>query len=91
MILKPRFRIGKSLAKEGKIDIAILVFFHHSIPSSGASEKIGKLMVAFADDLKPVRSVSEGNIAVLSGMRETRTGDTLVARHVELKRGSDHE
>ena len=41
------------------------------------TEKIGKLSVATADDLKPVNRVECGNIAVLSGLKNTITGDTL--------------
>ncbi len=45
----------------------------------GVSEKASRLMVAFADDFKSVSSVGEGNIAVIAGLKETVTGDTLTA------------
>ena len=44
----------------------------------GIAEKITKLMVAFADDFKDVKEVTDGNIAVVSGLNESITGDTLV-------------
>lgn len=44
----------------------------------GTSEKVTQLMVAFADDFKAVSAVEAGNIAVIGGLRETFTGDTLV-------------
>ena len=51
------------------------------------SEKIGKLHVAFADDLKPVSSVKAGQIAVTTGLKQTGTGDVLVSpdlKHLDL-------
>lgn len=47
--------------------------------SKGTSEKVTSLMVAFADDFKPVKEVTSGNIAIVAGMRETGTGDTLLS------------
>ena len=44
-----------------------------------------RLLVAFADDFRPVSQVTEGNIAVLSGLKETSTGDTLVASQREAR------
>ncbi|TRY62967.1 hypothetical protein TCAL_04925 [Tigriopus californicus] len=44
----------------------------------GTSEKVTQLMVAFADDFKAVSAVEAGNIAVIGGLRDTFTGDTLV-------------
>jgi elongation factor G len=43
-----------------------------------AAEKTVRLMIAFADDFKVVKEVAAGNIAVVSGLKETITGDTLV-------------
>ena len=43
-----------------------------------SSEKVGKLMVAFADDFRTVREIGAGGIAVISGLKETVTGDTIV-------------
>jgi len=42
------------------------------------SEKVGKLMIAFADDFREVSAVGAGNIAVISGLKLSITGDTLV-------------
>jgi len=47
--------------------------------SKERSERVGKLLVAFADEFKAVKEVTEGNIAVVCGLKETYTGDTLVA------------
>ncbi len=44
-----------------------------------------RLTVAFADDFKNVREVGEGNIAVLSGLKDTFTGDTLVTSSAVAK------
>jgi len=48
-------------------------------------EKIGKLMVAFANDMNDVPWVDMGNFAVISGLKETRTGDTLASSASEAK------
>lgn len=45
----------------------------------GKSERITKLYIAFADEFKEVPSVSYGNIAVVSGLEGTITGDTLTS------------
>ncbi|XP_035230319.1 ribosome-releasing factor 2, mitochondrial-like [Stegodyphus dumicola] len=42
-----------------------------------SAEKIGKLMVALANDFQEVPSLSAGNIAVVTGLKETITGDLL--------------
>ena len=44
----------------------------------GTNEKVGKLMVAFADDFRAVKEIGAGGIAVISGLKETVTGDTIV-------------
>ncbi|XP_068241002.1 ribosome-releasing factor 2, mitochondrial [Palaemon carinicauda] len=43
------------------------------------TEKIGRVMIAFADEFKEVASIKSGNIVVVTGLKGTRTGDTLVA------------
>jgi len=43
------------------------------------SEKVIKLMVAFADEFREVEEISAGNIAVISGLKLATTGDTIVA------------
>ena len=43
-----------------------------------SNEKVGKLMVAFADDFRAVKEIGAGGIAVISGLKETVTGDTIV-------------
>ena len=43
-----------------------------------SNEKVGKLMVAFADEFKAVNEIGAGGIAVISGLKETVTGDTIV-------------
>ena len=47
--------------------------------SKQVKERIMKLFVPSADDFTPVSFVAAGGIAVLMGLKETRTGDTLVA------------
>jgi len=42
------------------------------------SDKVGKLMVAFADDFREVGEVTAGNIAVIAGLKLSMTGDTVV-------------
>ena len=53
--------------------------------SKAVNERVGKLMVAFADDFKAVKAVTEGNIAVISGLKDTSTGDTLVLNSAVAK------
>ncbi|EYB82093.1 hypothetical protein Y032_0367g38 [Ancylostoma ceylanicum] len=48
--------------------------------SRGTSEGPVKLFIAQSSELIPVTSVSEGNIAVVSGLSSAVTGDTLLAR-----------
>ncbi|KAK4016807.1 hypothetical protein OUZ56_031775 [Daphnia magna] len=43
------------------------------------TEKSGRLYVAHADELNEIQSLSEGNIAVLSGLKDTVTGDTITS------------
>lgn len=42
-------------------------------------ERPSKLLRAYADDFKEVDEVNAGDVAVLLGLRHTRTGDTLIA------------
>merc|ERR1719186_2229024 len=51
----------------------------------GKSEKIGKLMIAFADEFREVGAVSAGDIAVVSGLKLSTTGDTLVPSAAEAR------
>lgn len=46
--------------------------------SKGHTERVANLMIAFADDFKNVSEVTQGNIAVIAGLKMTSTGDTLV-------------
>ncbi|XP_046440167.1 ribosome-releasing factor 2, mitochondrial-like [Daphnia pulex] len=47
--------------------------------SRDTTEKTGRLYVASADELNEVQSLSEGNIAVVTGLKGTVTGDTLTS------------
>ncbi|OWA51330.1 Ribosome-releasing factor 2, mitochondrial [Hypsibius exemplaris] len=42
-------------------------------------ERVVKVMEAYADELKEIPEATEGNMAVVSGLSATITGDTLVA------------
>ncbi|CAB4069981.1 fusA [Lepeophtheirus salmonis] len=59
----------------GKLKVGDLVFN----VNKGKSEKIQQLLIAFADDFRSVNEVSHGNIAVISGFKESVTGDTLTS------------
>ncbi|CAG2104352.1 unnamed protein product, partial [Medioppia subpectinata] len=59
-------------------------------------EKIHKIYMAFADDFREVSHLSCGNIAVVTGLSHTITGDTLVtsqsvANDVKRKSGKESE
>ena len=43
------------------------------------SEKVSRIATAYSDDFKPIKEVECGDIAVLGGLKETITGDTLVS------------
>lgn len=43
------------------------------------TEKVGQVLIAYADHFKEVTSVEAGNIVVVTGLKVTSTGDTLVA------------
>ncbi|KAG0725484.1 Ribosome-releasing factor 2, mitochondrial [Chionoecetes opilio] len=49
--------------------------------SGGRSERLGQVLIAYADHYKEVASVAAGNIVVVTGLQATSTGDTLVASH----------
>ena len=42
-------------------------------------DKAAKLYVAFADDFKSVKQIDEGHIGVISGLKESATGDILLS------------
>ena len=42
------------------------------------NEKISRIAIAYSNDFKQVNQVECGQIAVISGFKETTTGDTLV-------------
>ncbi|XP_014666252.1 PREDICTED: ribosome-releasing factor 2, mitochondrial-like [Priapulus caudatus] len=48
-------------------------------------EHVQRVYEPYADDLKEVPAVAEGNIAVVTGMKHTVTGDTLVTSAVVAK------
>jgi len=43
------------------------------------------LLRPFADDLRPVEEAAEGTTVVAVGLKNTRTGDTLVLRWVVVR------
>lgn len=45
--------------------------------SRGKREQVGKIMQAMADELIEVESAAEGQIVILTGLKDTATGDTL--------------
>ncbi|ORZ31150.1 P-loop containing nucleoside triphosphate hydrolase protein [Catenaria anguillulae PL171] len=47
--------------------------------STNAKERINKLLLMYASSSEELDSVSAGNIAVLLGLKDTRTGDTLTS------------
>ncbi|KAK3876216.1 hypothetical protein Pcinc_018969 [Petrolisthes cinctipes] len=46
--------------------------------SQQETERVGRVLIAFADEYKEVSSVGPGNIVVVTGLKGTNTGDTLV-------------
>lgn len=50
------------------------------------SEQSGRLYIAYADDYKEVDNVSNGNIAVLTGLKKTRLGDLLTVSQTALQK-----
>jgi len=53
--------------------------------NKGQTEKFVKLMVAFADNFREVDEITAGNIAVVSGLRQSMTGDTVVGSQAAAK------
>ncbi|CAI2170052.1 12393_t:CDS:2 [Funneliformis geosporum] len=41
-------------------------------------ERVNKLLQMYADDVEEIPSIKAGNIGVIIGLKETRTGDTLI-------------
>ncbi|KAJ3184595.1 Ribosome-releasing factor 2, mitochondrial [Geranomyces variabilis] len=48
-------------------------------PATGTKERATKLLQMYADDYEEIASISAGNIAAVSGLKETATGDTLLS------------
>lgn len=48
------------------------------------SEKLGRILIAYADEFKEVSSVEAGNIVVLTGLKNISTGDTLVGTSAQV-------
>ena len=46
--------------------------------SRNVTEKVTRIAIAYSNDFKQVNQVGCGQIAVISGFKETTTGDTLV-------------
>lgn len=57
--------------------------------SNGKKERISRLLQMQADESIEVKNVERGNIAVIVGSKEIRTGDTIVA-HAAKKDGVNH-
>ncbi|KAJ8974319.1 hypothetical protein NQ317_010915 [Molorchus minor] len=53
----------------------------YSIQQDG-SEQVGKVYVAYADDLEEVQSMKAGNIAVVSGLKKVMSGDLVANSNV---------
>ncbi|CAB4412984.1 unnamed protein product [Rhizophagus irregularis] len=58
----------------GKIDNRMTLFN----TSSRKRERVNKLLQMYANDVEEIPSISAGNIGVIVGLKETRTGDTLI-------------
>ncbi|KAI9184565.1 Ribosome-releasing factor 2, mitochondrial [Blastocladiella emersonii ATCC 22665] len=43
----------------------------------GAKERVNKILLMYANDAEEIESLSAGNIGVLLGLKDTRTGDSL--------------
>ncbi|XP_032521340.2 ribosome-releasing factor 2, mitochondrial [Danaus plexippus] len=55
----------------------------------GTSEQTGSLSVALADDYQPAESLSAGNIAVVSGLKTTMTGDLVTSSQSAARRARE--
>ncbi|CAH0728658.1 unnamed protein product, partial [Brenthis ino] len=53
------------------------------------SEQTGLLYVALADEYKPVEKVTDGNIAVVSGLKATMSGDLVTSNQAAAKRAKE--
>ncbi|GBB93390.1 hypothetical protein RclHR1_02160016 [Rhizophagus clarus] len=58
----------------GKIDNRMTLFN----TSSRKRERVNKLLQMYANDVEEIPSITAGNIGVIVGLKETRTGDTLI-------------
>ncbi|KAI9090559.1 P-loop containing nucleoside triphosphate hydrolase protein [Phlyctochytrium arcticum] len=47
-------------------------------PNQQTKERVQKVLQMYADDYEEIPSVTAGNIAALIGLKETRTGETLI-------------
>ena len=54
-------------------------------------EKCSKLFVAFADDFKAVKHIEEGHIGVISGLKESGTGDILLSDNISQNTSSEEK
>lgn len=46
--------------------------------TTGRKERVNKLLQMYAKDVEEIPSITAGNIGVIVGLKDTRTGDTLV-------------
>lgn len=77
--------IFKIIHNKQKEPLSFLRVYSGSLKSGGgvynlnrqSRDKIGKLTVAYADNFKDVTSVTAGNIAVVTGLKDVITGDLL--------------
>lgn len=55
----------------------------------GINEKVSRIAIAYANDFVQVKEADLGSIAVISGLKETVTGDTLVTSSAFVKKNPD--
>src|SRR5579871_3981466 len=70
MIIKKFF----FLFNTGKIDNRMALFN----TNTHRKERVNKLLQMYANDVEEIPSITAGNIGVIIGLKETRTGDTLI-------------
>ncbi|RIA95669.1 P-loop containing nucleoside triphosphate hydrolase protein [Glomus cerebriforme] len=58
----------------GKIDNRMTLFN----TNTRKKERVNKLLQMYANDVEEIPSITAGNIGVILGLKETRTGDTLI-------------
>lgn len=77
---KKKGRLGYVRVYKGSLESNSVYNVNRQLEESGL-----QIYTPYSDELEAVKSVTDGNIAVVSGLKHTITGDTLIKLYVLLR------